>query len=137
MAISYMLDTNICIYLMNRNPSYEKVVKKIISFNSGVICLSAIVVAELRYGVEQSRNRRQNETALEEFLLPFEVVPFDQEAAIHYGKIRSQLKVKGNAIGPMDMLIAAHAISLGVILVSHNTKEFLRVPDLRLTDWSV
>lgn len=94
-----------------------------------------ITVSELRYGVEKSTRPQQNRAALEQFLLPLEVMGFGEEATKHYGCIRATLESRGTPIGPLDTLIAAHALSLGATLVT-NTREFERVPDLRMEDWT-
>jgi len=129
-----MLDTNICIYLIKRQP--PNILDRFLSHPVGDIGISSITAAELAYGVSKSRHATKNRQALEQFLAPLEVVSFDQVAAWAYGRLRAQLEVKGTPIGSMDMLIAAHALSLGVRLVSNNVREFRRVPGLRLANWA-
>jgi tRNA(fMet)-specific endonuclease VapC len=129
-----MLDTNICIYIIKKQP--EKVVNKFKNFLIGDICVSSITLAELTYGVEKSQYYEKNKAALEEFLLPLDILHFDHNAALHYGAIRTHLEKKGTPIGPLDLLIAAHARSTNCILVTNNKKEFLRVSDLLIEDWS-
>ena len=129
-----MLDTNICIYLIKQQPL--TVIKRFLSQPVGEIGISSITAAELAYGVSKSRHASKNRHALEQFLAPLEVAAFDQAAAWSYGRLRAQLEAKGTPIGSMDVLIAAHALSLGVRLVSNNLKEFRRVPDLRLENWT-
>ena len=129
-----MLDTNICIYLIKQQPL--TVIKRFLSQPVGEIGISSITVAELAYGVSKSRHASKNRHALEQFLTPLEVAAFDQAAAWSYGRLRAQLEAKGTPIGSMDMLIAAHALSLGVRLVSNNLREFRRVPNLRLENWT-
>ncbi len=128
-----MLDTNICIYLIKQQP--PAILKRFLSHPVGDIGISSITVAELAYGVSKSRHATKNRHALEQFLAPLEVAAFDQAAAWTYGRVREQLEAKGTPIGSMDMLIAAHALSLGVRLVSNNLREFRRVSGLRLENW--
>ncbi|WP_249213932.1 MULTISPECIES: type II toxin-antitoxin system VapC family toxin [unclassified Synechocystis] len=98
--------------------------------------ISSITLAELEYGVSKSQRQSKNRDALMQFLLPLEIVEFNQEAAIAYGNIRSNLESRGLVIGAMDMLIAAHALSLGVTLVSNNVREFSRINNLSLENWA-
>ena len=128
-----MLDTNICIYLIKKKPL--GVLKKLAEHKISEVGISAITVAELEYGVEKSALADKNRNALAEFLTPFEIMPFDDRAALEYGRIRAYLDSKGTPIGAMDMLIAAHAQSLGVTLVTNNAKEFKRVPHLQVENW--
>ena len=128
-----LLDTNICIYLIKKKPL--KVLKKLSEYAVSDIGISSITVAELLYGVEKSSLQERNRDALNGFLAPFEIMPFDDLAAEVYGRIRAGLERKGTPIGSMDMLIAAHALSLGVTLVTNNTKEFKRVPHLQVANW--
>lgn len=128
-----MLDTNICIYLIKQQP--PTILERFLAHPVGDIGISSITAAELAYGVSKSRHATKNRHALEQFLAPLEVAAFDQVAAWAYGRLREQLEVKGTPIGSMDMLIAAHALSLGVRLVSNNLREFRRVPGLRLENW--
>ncbi|OHB65665.1 MAG: hypothetical protein A2Y76_04320, partial [Planctomycetes bacterium RBG_13_60_9] len=103
--MNYLLDTNICIYVINRKPA--AVLKKVQARQPGQIAISTITVAELEYGVARSRCPDRNRLALLEFLLPFTILDFDQEAAMAYGRIRSSLESKGRPVGPMDLLLAA------------------------------
>lgn len=128
-----MLDTNICIYLIKQQP--PSVLERFLSHPVGDIGISSITVAELAYGVSKSRHPAKNRLALEQFLVPLDVAAFDQDAANSYGRLRAQLEQKGSPIGSMDLLIAAHALSLGVRLVTNNQREFRRVPGLRLDNW--
>lgn len=130
----YMLDTNICIYLIRLKP--ERLIKRITRHSPEDIVLSSITVSELFYGVYKSMNRKQNMKALSLFLEPFEVLPYDSEAAKIYGEIRSDLERKGTPIGSMDLLIGVHALSLGVTLVTNNTREFKRIKGLKVVDWT-
>lgn len=131
--MKYMLDTNICIYLIKKHP--VNVLNTIKKQNISDICLSSVTLAELEYGVQKSGRKIQNGLALAEFLSPVEIMPFDERAAIEFGKIRAALEIKGNLIGEYDLMIAAHARSLDLILVTNNTREFRRVPQLRTENW--
>ena len=131
--MTYMLDTNICIYAMKRKP--EKVLQRLKEALDDGICISSITLAELEYGMKHSSNPSKNEQALLRFLLPFSVLPFGASAASEYGEIRAYLQSQGTPIGPLDMLIAGHARSEGMILVTNNTREFERVPELQLENW--
>ena len=131
--MKYLLDTNICIALIRQKS--KELIKQITSHKPGDIGISTITIAELVHGAQKSTQTEQNMTALDQFLLPLEIVDFDQSAAVVYGHIRTYLENKGNLIGSMDMLIAAHALSLDVALVTNNTREFKRVPNLRIEDW--
>lgn len=132
--MKHMLDTNICIYLIKKKP--EKVLSRFRSNTIGDIGISSITLAELRYGVEKSLQVQKNREALNAFLLPLEIADFDAEAALSYGIIRAVLEKAGTPIGSMDMLIGAHAMSLGVTLVTNNVREFKRIRNLNIADWS-
>jgi tRNA(fMet)-specific endonuclease VapC len=129
-----MLDTNICIYIIKQQP--DAVLKRFFEYQVGDIGISSITLSELHYGVAKSTHQEKNAKALEEFIIPLEVVAFDEEAAHAYGVIRATLEKAGTPIGGMDMLIAAHAVSLGIPLVTNNTREFVRVPQLTIIDWT-
>ncbi|MDZ8024012.1 MAG: type II toxin-antitoxin system VapC family toxin [Nostoc sp. DedQUE11] len=126
----YLLDTNICIYLIKQKP--QKVIDKFQTLSISDVGVSSITVAELEYGVTKSQQQQKNRTALLQFLLPLEIFEFNQASATIYGTIRSDLETRGLIIGAMDMLIAAHALSLGVTLVTNNIREFSRIPTLSL-----
>ena len=128
-----MLDTNIIAYAKNNRP--EIVLEKFRHHFPDEICISSITMAELEYGVCNSSKPNQNRMALFAFLSGIEIMPFEGNAAREYGTIRADLKAKGNMIGSNDLLIAAHAISLDLTLVTNNTKEFERVPGLKLENW--
>lgn len=130
----YMLDTNICIYIIKNKP--KKVIIELKRHKPSEICVSAITYAELTYGVEKSMAVEKNRLALALLFSNIEVLNFDIKAAIHYGKIRAYLEKQGTPIGPLDMMIAAHAMSLGYTVVTNNIKEFERVPDLKLENWT-
>lgn len=131
--IRYLLDTNICIYIMNRRPI--EIIHKFKQFNVGDIGISTITVSELQYGAVKSKNPKLNIQRVEEFLTPLEILPYDHNAANFYGEIRHNLETKGEIIGPLDLLIAAHALSNDIILVTNNEKEFQRVNNLRIENW--
>ncbi|MDZ7961800.1 MAG: type II toxin-antitoxin system VapC family toxin [Aulosira sp. DedQUE10] len=130
----YLLDTNICIYLIKQKP--QKVLDKFQTLSISDVGISSITVAELEYGVSKSEQQEKNRTALLQFLLPLEIVDFNQASATIYGSIRSDLESRGLIIGAMDMLIAAHALSLNVTLVTNNTREFSHIPTLLLENWA-
>lgn len=129
-----LLDTNICIYIIKRQPA--AVINRFLEYQVGDIGISSITLSELRYGVAKSTHREKNSKALDEFIIPLEVVSFDEEAARMYGDIRATLEKAGTPIGAMDMLIAAHALSLGIPLITNNTREFARIPSLDIVDWT-
>ncbi len=130
----YMLDTNICSFILREKPLYIK--EKLKSCEkSHTVALSSVVVAELLYGA-QKRNSKQLTTIVEAFIGNFVVYDFDKEASFHYAKIRYALEKKGQIIGSNDLFIAAHAKSLDAVLVTNNTKEFERVEGLEIEDWS-
>lgn len=132
--MKYMLDTNICIYLIKKKP--EKVLRHFRSNTIGDIGISSITLAELRYGVEKSQQVQKNREALYAFLLPLEIADFDDEAASSYGIVRAALEKAGTPVGSMDMLISAHALSLGVTLITNNVREIKQIKNLNITDWS-
>lgn len=128
----YLLDTNICIYLINRRP--PSVIERFRREPAGAIALSAVSAAELTYGVHKSGSRKNIE-ALQFFLAPLDILPFDEQAIWHYGQLRSALEKQRKPIGAMDTLIAAHALSLNLTLVTNNVREFERVEGLRVDHW--
>lgn len=129
----YMLDTNICIYLIKERP--ENVIKKFKTLKINEVCISSVTLGELAFGVEKSQRRKKNLEALGEFIIPLDIMPFDDEAAFCYGEIRASLESKGRPIGALDTMIAAHAKSLNATLVTNNEKEFKRVPKLKIENW--
>jgi tRNA(fMet)-specific endonuclease VapC len=129
-----LLDTNVCIHIIRRG--VPEVLRRFERFEVGEIGVSSVTVAELHYGAEKSSRPEQNLEALGRFLLPLEVAAFEVEAAVAYGRIRATLERAGTPIGPLDNLIAAHALSLGVTLVTNNLREFECVPDLQIEDWT-
>lgn len=132
--MKYMLDTNICIYVIKKMP--PRVIKRFLEHDAGEICVSAITCAELMHGVEKSQAKERNRVAYMLFMSALSVLDFDAAAAQEYGRIRADLEMRGTPIGPMDMLIAAHAKSQGLTLVTNNTREFLRVDGLSLENWA-
>ncbi|CAG5007228.1 Ribonuclease VapC2 [Dyadobacter sp. CECT 9275] len=131
--MKYFLDTNIVAYIINKRPA--EVFSKFQSIAWNEISVSSIVVAELWYGVAKSEQEQRNRLALENFLRPLIVIDFDNTAAEVYAMIRVRLENKGMIIGANDLLIAAHALSLGLTLVTNNVKEFERVEDLKIENW--
>lgn len=131
--MKYMLDTNICIHIIREKPL--KAIEALKRPELGEVCISAITVAELEYGVEKSLHRERNKLALAGFLAPFEILPFTDKSAVTYGQIRAELENKGQIIGPYDLLIGAHALSENLTIVTNNTKEFARVPQLSIENW--
>jgi tRNA(fMet)-specific endonuclease VapC len=132
--MNYLLDTNICIYIIRRKP--PAVLKRVQSKQPGQIAISAVTLAELEYGIARSRYPDRNRIALLEFLFPLAILAFDQKACADYGRIRASLESKGKPIGPMDLLLAAQARSHGLILVTNNEREFKRVEGLRIENWT-
>jgi tRNA(fMet)-specific endonuclease VapC len=129
----YLLDTNVCAdYLSGRHP---EVVQRMQACRPGDLAISSIVESELRYGVQRSAHRRANHARLESLLGAIDSVPFDSKAAVFYGKIRSVLEASGTPIGPNDLLIAAHALALELVLVTDNVAEFGRVASLKVENW--
>ena len=128
-----MLDTNTCIALIKRKPLHA--LQKFTEYQVGDIGVSSVTLAELRYGVAKSQHHAKNQVALDEFMLPLEVAAFDEQATFAYGVLRAALEKKGTPIGPLDTMIAAHALSLNATLVTNNTREFKRIPKLTVIDW--
>jgi len=133
--MEYLLDTNICIYIIKKRPA--GVLKKFESLSLGDVAISSITLAELYYGIMKSSNPKKNQEALDKFLIPLEILDFDYTATIEYGKIRADLEKKGTPIGPLDTLIASHVKSLNLTLVTNNEKEFARIPDLKIENWTI
>lgn len=130
----YLLDTNICIYVINEKP--PKVLRRFEQYPVHEFAISSITHAELQYGVSKSRHKTRNQAALDEFLLPLTILPFGGKTlAERYGEIRVFLESEGKTIGPLDTLIAAHALSLNLIIITNNIAEFSRIPDLKCENW--
>jgi tRNA(fMet)-specific endonuclease VapC len=131
--LKFLLDTNICIYIINERP--RKVLERFEQRAINEIGVSSVSAAELAFGVAKTRSAR-NRSALESFLLPLVVAPFDLPAAFAYGDLRADLERRGEPIGPLDLQIAAHALALGTVLVTNNEREFRKVTGLRLENWA-
>lgn len=131
----YMLDTDICSYIMKR--SNRQLLHQLQKIPVSDVCISVITKAELLFGVEISARRQQDEAAVNAFLSYVEVLDLPDQAAPHYAKIRASLKNRGTMIGANDLFIAAHASSLGLTLVTNNTREFGRVPSLTTENWTI
>lgn len=129
----YLLDTDICIYVINQRP--PAVLQRFLAHERDGLGISAVTAGELYYGVRKSGSRR-NLQALQRFLAPLEIAEFSAEGAQTYGELRSTLESRGTPIGPLDTMIAAHALTLDVTLVSNNVREFKRVPKLRVENWA-
>ncbi len=130
----YLLDTNICVYVIRGRR--REVVARFLQHDASDLFVSSVTTAELYFGMEKSDRRERNLETLETFLSPLVVTPFDQAAARRYGELRADLERRGLPIGPLDTLIAAHALSLGAVLVTNNVREFARVPGLRVENWA-
>jgi tRNA(fMet)-specific endonuclease VapC len=131
----YLLDTCICIYLINKRPL--PLISTFKQHQPGEIGISVITASELQYGVEKSSRKAENQERLDAFLAPFDILPYDVKAVAAYGDIRAELEKKGQPIGPLDMLIAAQALSGGLIFVTNNEEEFQRIPGLQIENWAV
>ncbi len=130
--LRFMLDTNICIYVIKNRPAS---CREKFNTHSGAMAISSVTLAELMYGAMKSAKPDSNMRTVEEFSARLTVLDFDTNAAGHYGDIRSVLETQGKVIGPYDMMIAGHTRSQGLILVSNNTREFERIEGLRLENW--
>lgn len=131
----YLLDTNTLIYVLNARPGHQSLIERFDREDPEDLAASSITLAELRYGIARSRRREANRRALRTVLEALNVVAFDAPAAERYGTVRAELEAAGKPIGPLDTLIAAHALSLDLTLVTGNTREFARVRRLRCEDW--
>lgn len=129
----YMLDTNIFIYLCKAK--HPAIADQVRAYGPGDIVISSITLAELEFGIAKSGKPDKNRRHFQEFLLPFDILPFDSGAAVEYGMVRRHLEQAGSPIGPLDTLIASHALALGVVLVTNNEREFSRVPGLKIENW--
>lgn len=131
--MKYLLDTNVCVdYLNGRYPAVTRAIQRSAPDD---LCVSSVAVAELRYGAEKSAHRRRNHARLDVFLAEIACVDFDRAAGSVYGRVRAGLESRGALIGPYDLQIAAHALSLGLVLVSDNTRELRRVRGLKVENW--
>jgi tRNA(fMet)-specific endonuclease VapC len=129
----YLLDTNICIYAIKNKPSH--ILDKIKERSKYGIYISALTIAELEYGIENSTRVEDNKMALLKFISIFNILCFDDMDAIPYGKLKAKMKKEGNMIGPIDMLLAAQALSKDLIFVTNNSKEFIRIDNIKLENW--
>jgi tRNA(fMet)-specific endonuclease VapC len=130
--LAYMLDTNICIYVMK---TYPPALKEKFNALAEQLCISSITLGELYYGAEKSMRRVENLTAIEQFAARLEVLPFGDKAAAHYGQLRAEMERAGTPCRPHDMQIGGHARSEGLILVTNNMREFSRMPGIRAENW--
>ncbi|MGD2149576.1 MAG: type II toxin-antitoxin system VapC family toxin [Desulfobacterales bacterium] len=131
--MEFMLDTNICIYIIKRKPL--DVIERFKQTKISQIGVSTITLSELLYGVSKSSKPAQNQMALAQFIAPLEILPYGDDAAQYYGTLRTHLEKQGTPIGSLDMLIAAHALSADCTLVTNNEKEFIRIPKLKIENW--
>ncbi len=131
--IQFLLDTNTVIFVLKNKPDH---LRKLFNEHHGRLCISSVVLSELVYGAENSSKVEANLRSIEGFTARLDVLPFDQQAAHHAGRIRAELRSKGSVIGPYDALIAGHARSLGLTVVTNNLREFERVAGLQVTDWT-
>lgn len=132
--MKYLLDTNICIYIINGK--HQLPLTRLAQCKPGDVGISSITVAELRYGAAKSQAAERNNQALDQFLIPLEVVSFDEQSASFYGAVRANLERSGKPIGPLDTLIAAQALALELTLVTNNTSEFKRIKNLKIENWA-
>ena len=130
--LTYMLDTNICIYVMK---NYPQDLRERFNSLAEQLCISSITLGELHFGAEKSLRRVDNLTAIEHFVARLDVLPFDAKAAAHYGQVRAELERAGTPCGPHDMQIGGHARSQGLIIVTNNIREFSRMPGIRVENW--
>lgn len=130
----YLLDTNVCIYLIQKKPA--AVVRRLERERPDDVAISSVTLAELEYGVEKRQHQQQDRTALEEFLLPLGILPFGEAAARVHGRIRAILERKGRPIGAYDLMIGCTALAAGLVLVTNDEREFRRIPDLEIENWA-
>ncbi|HZS61481.1 MAG TPA: type II toxin-antitoxin system VapC family toxin [Gemmatimonadaceae bacterium] len=132
----YLLDTNTCVALIRKSEGAERILRRLTRHAVTDVAVAALTVAELEVGVAKSREPARNRARLDQFLLPLQILPFDDSAAAAYGPVRADLEARGLGIGSIDTLLAAQALSLGAVMVTNNTREFERVPGLIVEDWS-
>lgn len=130
----HFLDTNICIYFLKG--THPQVAQRIMQQAPDTIKIPSVVKAELLFGASKSNKHEENERYIQRFLEPFEIVPFDDDATPFYAAIRSQTEAKGTPVGPNDLIIAATVLSRAGVLVTNNTREFLRIPNLSIINWA-
>lgn len=131
--MSYLIDTNICIYLMKEKP--RSVAERFRQLDIEDVVISEITVSELLFGIAKSQQKSKNQERLTHFLRPFTILPYKEPASQAYAKLRADLERRGQVIGALDMLIAGQAIAENLTLVTNNTKEFQRINGLRLENW--
>jgi tRNA(fMet)-specific endonuclease VapC len=131
--MKYMLDTNICIYIIKQKP--RTVIERFLQTEISQIGISSITLSELLFGASKSSKPEQNKIALAQFVAPLEILPYDDQSAQYYGDLRAYLEKQGKPIGSLDMLIAAHALSIACTLITNNEKEFIRIPNLNIDNW--
>jgi len=131
--MKFMLDTNTCIYIIKQKPF--EVIERFKRTKISQIGISSITLSELFYGVSRSSKPKQNQVALAQFIAPLVILPYGDEAAQYYGDIRAYLEKQRTPIGSLDMLIAAHALSIACTLVTNNEKEFIRILNLKIDNW--
>jgi len=131
--MKHLLDTDICIYLIKQKP--PEVLKHFSRLSTGDIGISSVSTSELYYGASKSQRVQENTEALNDFLLPLDIMPYNEIASTFYGTLRVDLERRGQIIGMMDMMIAAHALSLDIALVTNNVREFSRVQGLQVENW--
>jgi tRNA(fMet)-specific endonuclease VapC len=132
--MKYLLDTNICIYIINEKP--KQLLRKFEAYPVHEFAIFSITHAELQYGVAKSTHKSKNQEALDQFLLPLAILPFHGERVVDsYGRIRAFLESKGTPIGPLDTLLAAHALGLNLTIITNNIAEFSRIPNLKCENW--
>jgi len=132
--MEFMLDTNTCVYIIKRKP--PDIIERFKRTEISQIGISSITLSELVYGVAKSSRPEQNQIALTQFVAPLEILPYGDDAAQYYGDLRVYLEKQGTPIGSLDMLIAAHALSIACTLVTNNEKEFIRIPELKIDNWA-
>lgn len=130
--MTYLLDTNICIYVINEQPA--QVLQRLIQAGRESLAISTVTVAELAFGIAKS-TRADSRTKLENFLSKFPILDWDQDAAWVYGNVRKSLEARGQRIGERDLLLACQALALGATMVTNNTREFERIEGLKLENW--
>ncbi len=130
----FLLDTNICIYLIKKQPA--RVLAMLRTKTLDEVAISSVTFAELQYGVEKSARREQNQQALTHFLAPLQILAFDEPAGRAYGQVRADLEKRGKPIGSLDLMIGSHALALGATLVTNNTREFKRIRGLAVENWT-
>ena len=127
-----MIDTDTAIFTIKRKPAH---IKRIFNANIGQLCISAVTWGELICGAEKSEQAQKNLLVLEGFSARLEILPFDEQASTHFGQVKAELEIQGTKIGSYDTMIAGHARSQGLIIVTNNVREFRRIEGLRVENW--